>query len=78
MVIITFNRDRCIGCNYCADLCPANWKMNRKDGKSTLIKSVNKNRIHVLKTYDESVYDDNKNVAEICPVKIINVIKINK
>ncbi|BAV95318.1 hypothetical protein JBKA6_1305 [Ichthyobacterium seriolicida] len=52
--------------------------MNRKDGKSTLIKSVNKNRIHVLKTYDESVYDDNKNVAEICPVKIINVIKINK
>ena len=41
MVIVTLQRDKCIGCNYCVEMAPAQFQMSKKDGKSVLIKSVN-------------------------------------
>ena len=37
MVIITLQRNKCIGCNYCAEMAPSHFKMFKKDGKSVLL-----------------------------------------
>ena len=41
MVIITLQRDKCIGCNYCG-VCARIFRMSKKDGKSVLLKSADK------------------------------------
>lgn len=76
MVIITLQRDKCIGCNYCAELAPEKFRMSKKDGKSVLLKSVEKKGFHTLKEPDDSVFEDVDKAAKACPVKIISVKKI--
>jgi len=73
MVIITLQRDKCIGCNYCAELAPEKFRMSKKDGKSVLLKSVEKKGFHTLKDPDNSVFEDVDKAAKACPVKIISV-----
>ncbi|TDL99835.1 MAG: ferredoxin [Flavobacteriaceae bacterium] len=73
MVIITLQRDKCIGCNYCAEMAPGQFKMSKKDGKSVLLRSVNKKGFHTLKDLDDSILEDNQKAASACPVKIISV-----
>ena len=46
MVIVTLQRDKCIGCNYCAEFAPNHFRMSKKDGKSVLLKSTNKKGFH--------------------------------
>lgn len=50
MVIITLQRDKCIGCNYCAEFAPEYFRMSKKDGKSVLLKSADKKGFFTLKT----------------------------
>ncbi|MBW7870062.1 MAG: ferredoxin [Flavobacteriia bacterium] len=73
MVIITLQRDKCIGCNYCAELAPEKFRMSKKDGKSVLLRSVEKKGFHTLKDPDDSVFEDVDKAAKACPVKIISV-----
>ncbi|MDO5655592.1 MAG: ferredoxin [Flavobacteriaceae bacterium] len=73
MVIITLQRDKCIGCNYCAEFAPNQFRMSKKDGKSVLLKSVNKKGFHTLKEPNMSVLNDCEKAAEACPVRIISV-----
>ena len=75
MVIITHQRDKCIGCNYCVELAHAQWRMSKKDGKSVLLGAVNKKGFHTAKVYDDEVFEDNVKAAEACPVNIIKVSK---
>ncbi len=75
MVIITHQREKCIGCNYCVELAFQRWRMSKKDGKVTLIGAVNKKGFHTVKTGDEE-YEDNKKAADVCPMKIIQVKKL--
>ncbi len=42
MIQITYQRGKCIGCNYCIELAPERWKMNKKDGRSLLLGAKNK------------------------------------
>lgn len=42
MVIVTLQRDKCIGCNYCVEMAPAQFQMSKKDGKSVLLHSTEK------------------------------------
>ena len=72
MVIITHQREKCIGCNYCVELAYNHWRMSKKDGKATLLGGENKKGFHTLRT-DNAEFDDNKRAADTCPVKIINV-----
>lgn len=72
MVIITHQREKCIGCNYCVELAFNQWRMSKKDGKATLIGAINKKDFHTLKI-DNAEYDDNKRAADACPVNIIKV-----
>jgi len=67
-------RDKCIGCGICYEMMPMVWRMSKKDGKATLLKSELKKKTYVLQI-DASLVEDSKKVAEACPVKIIKVNK---
>ena len=75
MVIVTQQRDKCIGCNYCVELAYEYWRMSKKDGKSTLLGSKNKKGFHTARLEDEAL-EPNQKAAEVCPVKIIKVSKV--
>ena len=75
MVIITQQRDKCIGCNYCVELAFQRWRMSRKDGKCNLLGAEERRGFHTVKVGDEE-FEDNLRAAEACPVKIIKVKKI--
>ena len=75
MVIISHNRAKCIGCNYCVELAFAQWRMSKKDGKATLLHARERKGMHTAKVGDED-YDDNVKAAQACPVNIIQVKKI--
>ena len=75
MVIITHQREKCIGCNYCVEFAYERWRMSKKDGKVTLIGGVNKKGFHTAKIGNEE-FEENKKAAASCPVKIIQVKKI--
>lgn len=72
MLVITHQREKCIGCNYCVELALEHWRMSKKDGKATLIGGENKKGFYTLRTNDAD-YDKNKKAAEACPVNIIKV-----
>lgn len=76
MVIITLQRDKCIGCNYCAELAPEKFRMSKKDGKSVLLKSTEKKGFFTLKDSDDNIFEEVDRAAKACPVKIISVKKI--
>ena len=67
MVIVTLQREKCIGCNYCVEMAPAQFQMSKKDGKSVLIKSVNTKGFHTLKTKDYSVDELFKEIKKVSP-----------
>lgn len=77
MIIITFQRDKCIGCNYCAEFAPELFRMSKKDGKSVLLKSIDKKGFFIYKTPLEESFDPAQKAAKICPVNIISVKIIN-
>ena len=72
MIRITHHRIKCIGCGYCEEVAPFRWKMDGKDGKSTLIGAKNKRDIYTLQATDDEL-EANQEAAELCPVNIIRV-----
>lgn len=76
MVVITLQRGKCIGCNYCAELAPNKFVMSKKDGKSVLLHSVDKKGFFTVKEPDHSQFADIDNAAKACPVKIISVKEV--
>lgn len=73
MIVITLQRKKCIGCNYCVELAPAQFQMSKKDGKTVLLHSTDKKGFHTIKSQNHSILDSCEKAAEACPVKIINV-----
>lgn len=73
MIIITLQRDKCIGCNYCVEMAPAQFQMSKKDGKSVLIKSINAKGFYTLKSADYTILESCELAKKACPVKIISV-----
>lgn len=73
MVIITLQRNKCIGCNYCVEFAPKQFQMSKKDGKSVLLKSTDKKGFHTLKCPDVSVLENVTKASDACPVNIITV-----
>jgi ferredoxin len=76
MVIVTLQRAKCIGCNYCVEMAPVQFQMSKKDGKSVLIHSQNAKGFFTLKSYDHSIVEKCELAAKSCPVKIISVKEI--
>jgi len=73
MVVITLQRKKCIGCNYCVELAPQQFQMSKKDGKSVLLKATDKKGFFTLKSNENTIYEDCENASKACPVKIISV-----
>lgn len=73
MVVITLQREKCIGCNYCAELDSERFVMSKKDGKSVLLHSVEKKGFHTVRLLDEGAFEPAKKAAQACPVNIIHV-----
>lgn len=70
MISVTLQRDKCIGCNYCAEVCPELFRMSKKDGKSVLLKSIDKKGFHSVKV--NHIFEDQiQQAVKVCPVKII-------
>lgn len=76
VVIVTLQRDKCIGCNYCVEMAPEQFQMSKKDGKSVLLRSTEKKGFFTLKSYDDSIFEACENAQKACPVKIITTKKI--
>ena len=77
MIQIIFQREKCIGCNYCIELSPERWKMNKKDGRSLLLGAKNKKGIYSVNV-DDIEFEANRASAKVCPMKIIRINKLNK
>ena len=73
MMVVSLQRKKCIGCNYCMEFAPEQFRMSKKDGKSVLIGSQNKNGFHTIKMQND-IYLQQVEIAKLaCPVKIIQV-----
>jgi ferredoxin len=73
MVIVTLQRDKCIGCNYCVEMAPGQFQMSKKDGKSVLLKSINAKGFYTLKSADHTIVEHCELALKACPVNIISV-----
>ncbi|WP_224491553.1 ferredoxin [Robertkochia flava] len=71
MVVVTLQREKCIGCNYCVELAPGQFQMSKKDGKSVLLHSKDKKGFFTIKSHDNSIFDPCMEAQKACPVKII-------
>ncbi len=71
MVVVTLQRKKCIGCNYCVELAPGQFQMSKKDGKSVLLQSADKKGFFTIKSHDHGCYEPCKQAQLACPVKII-------
>jgi ferredoxin len=72
MVVVTLQRKKCIGCNYCVELAPGQFQMSKKDGKSVLLHSQEKKGFFTIKSPDASIYEPCEAAEKACPVKIIS------
>ena len=72
MVIISHQRDKCIGCNYCVEVHEDRWRMSKKDGKVTLIKGENRKGFYTARV-DNEEFDEAEKAASVCPMNIIHV-----
>lgn len=50
--------------------------MSKKDGKTALLKTIEKKGFFTIKSPDYSIYEACKKAAETCPVKIISTKSI--
>lgn len=76
MVIVTLQRHKCIGCNYCVEMAPNQFQMSKKDGKTVLLHTNEKKGFYTLKSNDFGILEACENASKACPVNIISV-KIN-
>lgn len=73
MVVVTLQRKKCIGCNYCVELAPNQFQMSKKDGKSVLLFAVDKKGFSTVKSTDYSILQPCIEASRACPVNIITV-----
>ncbi len=71
---VQHDRENCIGCGTCVEVCPEFWKMD-EDGKSQLL---NAKKIVDKPGWEHNTfnngYDCNKDAESQCPVSVIHVI----
>ena len=73
MVILSLQRQKCIGCNYCVEVAPEQFQMSKKDGKSILINAYERKGFFTLKDPNNNIFESAQKAAELCPSKIISV-----
>lgn len=76
MIIITLQRKKCIGCNYCVELAPRQFQMSKKDGKAVLLHANEKKGFFTIKSNDDLIFESCEKASKLCPVKIIDVKRV--
>ena len=76
MIIVTLQREKCIGCNYCAEFAPDYFRMSKKDGKSVLLRTEDRKGFYTFKTANVEALEPCEKAAKACPVNIISVKSI--
>ena len=76
MVIVTLQRDKCIGCNYCVEMAPEQFQMSKKDSLVIYNFFIRIKGFFTLKSHDDSIFEACENAQKACPVKIITTKKI--
>ena len=76
-VVVTLQRERCIGCGYCADRVPEYFSMAESDGKCVLAASVEKKGYHTLRSGDVLSYEPCRQAQQGCPVGAIRVVRVD-
>ncbi len=76
MIVVTLQREKCIGCNYCVEVAAAVFQMSKKDGKTVLLKAQDSKGFHTLKTRDYTFFEAVQQAEKVCPVHIIKVKNI--
>lgn len=69
---VIFYRNQCIGCGICFEIQPELWRMSKKDGKATLLKSIAKKDVFIVPVSNDFGQQTRK-VMAACPVKIIKI-----
>ena len=72
---IIHERPKCIACGSCAAIAPEFWEMSAKDGLADLKKCTmdGENEERIVGEHEAL---KNREAAEVCPVQIIHVDKI--
>jgi ferredoxin len=66
-------RNKCIGCGICYEQQPEWWRISKKDGKATLLKSIQKKETHIV-NIPETAVSLTQQIAAACPVRIIKIV----
>jgi ferredoxin len=66
-------REQCIGCGICQELQPDTWRMSKKDGKASLLYSIQKKNIHIVSIHG-SMIEISRQVIAACPAKVIKLM----
>lgn len=71
MIVVTLQRNKCIGCGYCADVAGEYFSMSPADGKSVLERTAEKKGFYTLRTGDTLAYEPCLEAKNGCPVRAI-------
>lgn len=74
-VIVSHQRNDCIGCGSCALIAPWQRSMDPNDGLACLHNAKRKGKDFMLAPVDEDVIDLNEQAAQACPMNIIQIHK---
>ncbi len=72
-VVVTLQRDKCIGCGYCADVAGEYFSMDPSDGKCLLIGAAMKKGFYTLRCTDPLADAPCRSAQESCPAGAIRV-----
>lgn len=70
---IIFQRNKCIGCNYCNEADSNRWRMSKKDGKANLLQSQKKGDFWIAEIANHEL-EANEKAVSVCPVNIIKIL----
>lgn len=76
MVIVTLQREKCIGYNCRVRVASKQLQMSEKDGKGILLRSTSKRGFFTLRNYDDSIYEDYEKARKAYLVRTIAAKKL--
>ncbi|HIT97984.1 MAG TPA: ferredoxin [Candidatus Merdimorpha stercoravium] len=72
-VVVTLQRDKCIGCGYCTDVAGEYFSMDPSDGKCLLRGAAMKKGFYTLRCTDPLAETPCRSAQESCPAGAIRV-----
>lgn len=74
MIKIEYDRKKCNACNYCVEIAPDRWSINKIDSKAELYDALFAKNIYVVNTTDDE-FDRNFLISKKCQGKAIKVFR---